>query len=108
MQWGMQYVTFSAKRSYHMQSGMQYAVGVGAKRSTHTVYGANMGGGDCYLKCKKVIPHAERYTVQHRCWCKKVNPHSVLSKYGWWGPLLLVQKCHTPCNEVCIEVHSPQ
>ena len=25
------------------------AVGVGAKRSTHTVYSANMGGGDHYL-----------------------------------------------------------
>ena len=24
-------------------------VGVGAKRSTHTVYSANMGGGDHYL-----------------------------------------------------------
>ena len=32
-----------------MQWGMQYAVGVGAKRSTHTVYLANMGGGDHYL-----------------------------------------------------------
>ena len=29
--------------------GMQYAVGVSAKRSTHTVDLANMGGGDCYL-----------------------------------------------------------
>ena len=29
--------------------GMQYAVGVSAKRSTHTVYLANMGVGDCYL-----------------------------------------------------------
>ena len=29
--------------------GMQYAVGVSAKRSTHTVYLANIGGGDCYL-----------------------------------------------------------
>ena len=36
-----------------MQLGTQYAVGmqyaVGAKKSTHTVYLANMGGGDCYL-----------------------------------------------------------
>ena len=32
-----------------MQWGMQYAVGVSAKRSTHTVDLANMGGGDCYL-----------------------------------------------------------
>ena len=29
--------------------GMQYAVGVSEKRSTHTVDLANMGGGDCYL-----------------------------------------------------------
>ena len=28
---------------------MQYTVGVSAKRSTHTVDLANMGGGDCYL-----------------------------------------------------------
>ena len=27
-----------------------------------------------------------------RCWCKKVNSHSVLSKYGCWGLLPLVQK----------------
>ena len=42
-------VTFSTKRSNPMQWGMQYAVGVDAKSSTHTVYLANMGGGDCYL-----------------------------------------------------------
>ena len=29
--------------------GMQYAVGVSAKRSTHTVDLANMGGGDHYF-----------------------------------------------------------
>ena len=29
--------------------GTQYAVGVSAKRSTHTVYLANMGGEDRYL-----------------------------------------------------------
>ena len=29
--------------------GMQYAVGVGTKRSTHTVDLADMGGGDHYL-----------------------------------------------------------
>ena len=29
--------------------GMQYAVGVSAKRSTHTVDLSNMGGGDHYL-----------------------------------------------------------
>ena len=36
LQWGMQYAV-----------GTQYAVGVSAKRSTHTVYLANKGGGDC-------------------------------------------------------------
>ena len=36
--------------------GMQYAVGVSAKRSTHTVDLAIMGGGDHYLKCNKVKP----------------------------------------------------
>ena len=43
-----------------MQLGMQYALGVGEKRSTHTVYLANMGGGGHYLQCKKVKPHAMR------------------------------------------------
>ena len=38
---------------------MQYDVGVGAKRSTHTLYLANMGGGDRYLYCKRSLyPHA--------------------------------------------------
>ena len=78
---------------------MQYVVGVGAKRSTHTVYVANMGGGDCYLSCKKVTPHAVGDAVRSRCWCKKVNSHLVLSKYGWWGPLPLMQKGQTPCSE---------
>ena len=38
MQWGMQYTV-----------GTQYTVGLGAKKSTHTVHLANMGGGDHYL-----------------------------------------------------------
>ena len=44
---------------------MQYAVGVGAKRYTHTVDLANIGGEDRYLECKKVKPHAVgmQYTV---------------------------------------------
>ena len=46
-------VTLSAKRSLYPHAvdavGMQYAVGVSAKRSTHTVDLANMGGGDRYL-----------------------------------------------------------
>ena len=54
----MQYAvgTFHAKKSnpnsrVHSRYavGMQYAVGVRAKRSTHTVDSANMGGRDCYL-----------------------------------------------------------
>ena len=38
MQWDMQHAV-----------GMQYAVGVSAKWSTHTVDLPNMGGGDHYL-----------------------------------------------------------
>ena len=53
--WVVGTVTFSAKRSKHMQWGMQctvgtqYALGVSAKRSTHTVELVNMEGGDHYL-----------------------------------------------------------
>ena len=47
--WVVGTITFSAKRSYSTHRGMQYDVGVGAKRSTHTLYLANMGGGDRYL-----------------------------------------------------------
>ena len=36
-----------------------------------------------------------RYAVHSRSWCKKVNSHSGLSKYGWWGLLPLVQKGQT-------------
>ena len=36
--------------------GTQYTVGLSAKRSTHTVDLANMGGGDRYLSCNKVKP----------------------------------------------------
>ena len=36
-----------------------------------------------------------RYAVGSRCYCKKVNSHSGLSKYGWWGLLPLVQKGET-------------
>ena len=34
---------------YTVGTGTQYAVGVSAKRSTHTVDLANMGGGGHYL-----------------------------------------------------------
>ena len=36
-----------------------------------------------------------QYAVRSRTWCKKVNSHSGLSKYRWWGPLPLVQKGQT-------------
>ena len=45
-------VTFHAKWSTHAvgyTADAVDAVGFGAKRSTHTVYSANMGGGDHYL-----------------------------------------------------------
>ena len=35
---------------------MQYAVGVGAKRSTHTVHVANMGGGTVTFGAKRLNP----------------------------------------------------
>ena len=42
-----------------------------------------------------------QYTVdtQYVVVAKKVNSHSLLSKYGWWGPLPLVQKGQIPCSE---------
>ena len=74
--------------------GTQYTVGVSAKKSTHTVDLANMGGGDHYLYCKKVKPTqwGTQYAVGkwYTVGAKKVNSHSVLSKYEWWGPLSLV------------------
>ena len=54
--WVVGTVTFSAKRSNLMPWGMQYGVGVGAKRSTHTVDLANIGGGEHYFQFKKVKP----------------------------------------------------
>ena len=54
MQWGMQYVV-----------DMQYTVDVSAKRSTHTVDSANMGGGDLPL-VQKGQTHAVGYTVCSR------------------------------------------
>ena len=89
--------------------GMQYTVGVSAKRSTHTVNLVNKGGGDHYLQCKKIKPTqwgmqytvGTEYTVglgpkmsinivdlanmgggDHYLQCKKINSHSGLSKYG--------------------------
>ena len=52
----------------HYALGTQYAVGFSAKRSTHTVYLANMGGGDHYLKSKKVKPVgvSRGYTDYHQ------------------------------------------
>ena len=44
MQWGMKYAVGT-----QYAVGMQYTVDVSAKRSTHTVDLANMGGGDRYI-----------------------------------------------------------
>ena len=44
MQWGMQYAV-----GMQYTVGTQYALDVSAKRSTHTMDLANMGGGDRYL-----------------------------------------------------------
>ena len=68
-------VTFSAKRSNPMQWGMQYAVGtqyavgVSAKRSTHTVDLANMVVGTITFSAIRSNPHSgvrSRYTVRSR------------------------------------------
>ena len=48
----------------------------------------------CKGVCSRCTVHS-RYAVRSRSWCKKVNSHSGLSKYGWWGPLPLVQKGQT-------------
>ena len=48
-----------------MQWGMQYAVGVGAKRSTLTVYLANMGGGDLPLVQKGQTPCSGGCSTQY-------------------------------------------
>ena len=47
--WVVGTVTFSAKRSTPHTVDAVDAVGVGAKRSIHTVYSANMVGGNHYL-----------------------------------------------------------
>ena len=45
---------------------MQYAVGISAKRSTHTVDLANMGGGGLLPLAQKGQTHAVRYAVCSR------------------------------------------
>ena len=59
----------SAKRSNPMQWGMQYAVGMQNTVGTQYTVGVS---------------------------AKRFNSHSGLSKYGWWGPLPLVQKGQNP------------
>ena len=44
--------------------GTQYTVGPGAKRSTHTVDSANMGGGDLSLVQKMSNPCSGVYSMQ--------------------------------------------
>ena len=82
--------------------GAQYAVGVSTKRPTRTVDLANMGGGDCYLLCKKVKP---TQWVCNRCAVgvstKKFNSHSGLSKYGWSGTVTFCAKRSNPHSGVC-------
>ena len=42
-------VGYAVHSRYTVHSRSEYTVGVSAKRSTHTVELANMGGEDCYL-----------------------------------------------------------
>ena len=86
---------------------MQYTVGLGAKRSTHTVDLVNMGGGDHTFSAKSQTHRVGyavgmQYTVD--IGAKRSNSHSGLSKYGWWGPLPLVQKGQTPCSGCAVNV----
>ena len=83
---------------YAVCSSMQYTVGM------QYVVGTQYAVDTQYTVCSRYAVRSRytvrsRYAVCSRCWCKKVNSHSVLSKYGWWGPLPLVQKGQTPCNE---------
>ena len=59
--------------------------------------------GTVTFSAKKIKPKqwGTQYAVgtQYTVGAKKVNSHSLLSKYGWWGPLPLVQKGQTPCSE---------
>ena len=84
MQWGLQYAV-----------GRQYAVDVGAKKVNSYSGLSKYGWWGPLPLVQKGQTHAvgyavcSRYTVQSRSavhsrtWCKKVNSHSVLSKYGW-------------------------
>ena len=66
---------------------MQYAVGVSAKRSTHTVDLANIAWvGTITFSAKKVKPHTVGDAVCSRCWCKK---------YTVWVDLLQQHLLHT-------------
>ena len=99
MQWGTQYAV-----GMQYAVGTQYTVGVSAKRSTHTVDSANMGGVDLPLVQKvKLMQWGMQYAIgtRYAVDAKKVNSHSLLSKYGWWELLPLVQKGHTRYSEVC-------
>ena len=82
-------ITFSVKKvkthavGTQCAVGVQYALSVSAKRSTGTL-GYTVGS-----ECTVCIQYAVGVRV------KKVNSHSGLSKYGWWGLLPLVQKGQT-------------
>ena len=66
--------------------GVQYAVGVSAKRSTGTVELANMGGGDCYpLVQKGQTPHA--VGMQYAVGTQYTVGVSAKRSHGWLGPL---------------------
>ena len=48
--------------------------------------------GAITYSAKRSTPHTVDAVNAVGVGAKKVNSHSVLSKYGWWGPLPLVQK----------------
>ena len=96
-------LTFSVKISLYPNAvdavGIQYAVGTQYTVGTQYAVGMQYAVGTQYpvgtqyavrnTVCSRYA--VDSYAVCSRCKCKKVNSHSGLSKYWWWGALTLVQ-----------------
>ena len=109
--WVVGTVTFSAKRSKPMQCavGTQYALGVSAKRSTHTVgYAVGTQYAVGTFGAKRSNPHSgvcSRYAVHSRYAvgtqyavgtfsAKRSNPHSgVCSRYAVHSRYTVCSRC---------------
>ena len=84
--------------------GMQYAAGVSAKRSTHTVDLANICGVDRYLYSKQVKPmQGCMYKARHAHKCL----YTVLPKYSKIQVLPGITSCRlVKDNKQAIELNS--